>query len=239
MPQYNHTITYHNLIAPNEIVPILLSLYRPKSVIDVGCGLGTFLKIFKQNGISEIKGLDGKWCKKDLLFQNIDPSEFLEVNMEEPIRMERKYDLAVCLEVAEHLTPNRAQSFVKDLTNLSDFVLFSAAIPRQGGDHHYNEQWLSYWEKYFNDNNYELFDVFKPIIWDNKNIFCWYKQNMVFFIKKGHCPQTIKELPKNTLQNVIHPELFEIYSDYKNQYAVKRNLRSLYKAVMYKLGLTQ
>jgi SAM-dependent methyltransferase len=239
MAKYNHTVEMHNLEAPRAIVPHVLEYLNPKSVVDVGCGLGTFLRIFKENGVSDLLGIDGAWCKKELLFRNIKPSEFLEVDMENPIRVERRFDLAVCLEVAEHLSESRGKSFVEDLCGLSDVVLFSAAIPKQGGDHHLNEQWLGYWESFFNSHGYKKYDVFKSLLWDNPNVFWWYKQNMVLFVRKPILHPKLDSLIQNPIGNVIHPELFLTVSDYRDRNAIKRYTRGLIKAVGHKLGLVK
>lgn len=239
MPKYNHTEEMHNLDAPNEIVPKIMELINPKSVVDIGCGLGTFLKVFKKEGAIRILGLDGSWCKKDLLFKNISQGEFLEVNMEEQISINQTFDLAVCLEVAEHISESRAAGFVKDLTQLSDYILFSAAIPKQGGDHHYNEQWLEYWISHFEKSGFKVYDVLKPFFWNNQKIFWWYKQNMVLFIRDGKESSEILNLPQNSLKNIIHPELFLTVVDISEKNAIKRYFRGFVKSVGYKLGLVK
>ena len=144
MSKYEHSEAMHNLESPSEIVPIISDLIKPKSVVDFGCGIGTFLHVFKNNNITEVLGLDGKWVNKDLLHKYISPSEFKEVNLEESVSLEKKYDLAISLEVAEHLSEKAAKIFVKNLVNAADKVIFSAAIPNQGGQNHINEQPLTY-----------------------------------------------------------------------------------------------
>ena len=59
--KYFHDEEHHNLISPRVIVPQLVKIINPKSVIDVGCGIGTFLKVFKENGIDDIYGLYRDW----------------------------------------------------------------------------------------------------------------------------------------------------------------------------------
>ncbi len=234
--KYNHTTSLHNLQAPREIVPVIMSLVSPKSVIDVGCGLGTFLKVFKENGVSEVTGIDGSWCKKELLFENISPGEFMEMEMEGSIRLDRRYDLAVCLEVAEHLSPQRADSFVDDLTRLSDVVLFSAAIPKQGGVNHLNEQWLNYWESKFKAKGFVMHDVLRPYFWDNPKVFSYYKQNMVLFTRQDYVlKHGSQELATNHLKNVIHPDLYTRQMDYKRKGAIRHFGKLLARAIRYKL----
>lgn len=79
--KYFHDEEHHNLISPRVIVPQLVKIINPKSVIDVGCGIGTFLKVFKENGIDDIYGLDGKWTDKNLLSKYIDLSFYKEVDL--------------------------------------------------------------------------------------------------------------------------------------------------------------
>lgn len=212
MIKYLHEELLHNLDSPNEIVPEVIKIINPKSVVDVGCGTGTFLHCFKNNGVDHILGLDGKWANKDLLFKHITPSEFKEVNLEEKIQVKEKFDLVVSLEVAEHLSEKSADLFVDNLVNLAGnngVILFSAAIPGQGGQNHINEQWLTYWEDKFSNHGYELKDVLRPVFWNNKKVFWWYKQNMVFFThKEFQFNMDLNEMPKE-LRNIVHYECFE------------------------------
>lgn len=237
MTRYTHSIATHNLKAPLEIVPLITGLVKPKSVIDIGCGLGDFLKVFKDHGIENILGLDGPWCNKQLLFRNIDSKYFIEFDLENRISLDRRFDLAISLEVAEHLTPGRAASFVEDLTNLSDTIVFAAAVPGQGGDHHLNEQWPSYWSNLFSQYNYKCYDILKPLFWGSPDIFYWYKQNMVFYIKIGSENEKIITMSNNVLSNVIHPELFLAFSDYRQKNSIKRHIKLLLKAIFYKIKL--
>lgn len=237
MARYKHTLKQHNLDAPREIVPLIMEMLNPKSVVDVGCGLGTFLRVFKEFGVGKVLGLDGKWCNKTLLFQNIDAEDFLETDLEDRINLAERFDLAISLEVAEHLHPERAHSFVEDLTRLSDNILFAGAIPNQGGDHHVNEQWLEFWADIFSKHEYKSYDVLRPLLWNNKNIYFWYKQNMILFVKDGSETEVFKRMKPNIIPDIVHPELFLAFSDYRADNALKRHMKILLKAVTYKLKL--
>jgi hypothetical protein len=91
------------------------------------------------------------------------------------------YHVAMSLETAEHLDPGNDQHFVDQLTSLASHVVFSAAIPHQGGKHHVNEQWPSYWAELFANNGYECNDCIRPKIWDNQGVEWWYRQNILCF----------------------------------------------------------
>lgn len=149
------------------------------SVVDVGCGTGEFLAVFQKLGVSKILGIDGKYVDHDLL--SIPQENFRAVDLSHPFTLEETYDLAICLEVAEHLTSKRASDFVRDLTLLAPVILFSAAIPFQRGDHHVNEQWPEYWAKLFRERGYVAVDALRKRIWDNHQIQVWYRQNAIFF----------------------------------------------------------
>ena len=92
-------------------------------------------------------------------------ANFIERDLSQRITIDSKYDLACCLEVAEHLPPERAGSFVEDLTKLAPVVLFSAAIPGQGGDNHVNEMWQHHWARLFAKNGFRAVDYVRPMIW--------------------------------------------------------------------------
>jgi len=152
------------------------------SVVDFGCGVGTWLAGLKQYGISDICGFDGNWVDKNLL---IIPNEcFFEVDFEEPIELKRKFELAISIEVAEHLSEKSANKFVETLVNASDIVLFSAAIPFQGGDNHINEQWPEYWHNLFKAYDYIAADCLRKKLWANKMVLDFHKQSILIYGKK-------------------------------------------------------
>lgn len=204
--KYVHHTYDHNLTAPMEMVPHIVRLFHPKSVVDVGCGLGTFLYCFKNEGITDVLGVDGDWVDRALLAQYLTKDEFLPVDLEQPLLLGRKYDLVVCLEVAEHLSPEKADQFVASLVSLGNLILFSAAVPTQGGQNHLNEQWPAYWEEKFARFGFRLHDIIRPIFWDNPRIPTWYKQNSVLYMPESCRLQ--ENLPVNPLRNVVHYESY-------------------------------
>lgn len=205
--KYIHKTNVHNLDSPKEIVPELIKLLNPKSVVDFGCGLGTFLYCFKQEGVKDVLGLDGLWANKDMLFKYLSPNEFKECNLEDSIKLEKKFDLVISLEVAEHLSEKSADTFVQNLIGAGDLIVFGASIPYQEGQNHINEQWLDYWEQKFLDQGYKMIDVLRPIFWDNPNVFWWYKQNMVLFIPKENDFKS-NYIINNVLKKLVHYEWY-------------------------------
>ena len=145
------------------IVPMILEWVQVKSVVDVGCGLGGWLASFKDNGVAEIKGIDGYWLDEKQLL--IPPECFSRHDLSHKIIPDRKYDLSVSLEVAEHLPDEHASSFVETLTSFADVVLFSAAIPFQGGTNHVNEQWPDYWARLFEARGFQVVDCLRKKLW--------------------------------------------------------------------------
>jgi len=210
--KFIHYEGIHNLISPREIVPKIVDLIKPKSVVDFGCGLGTFLYTFKENGITDVLGLDGTWVDKNLQGKYLNASEFMECDLEKTIDLKKKYDLVITLEVAEHLAESAADTFVRNLTSAGQVVLFSAAIPMQGGQNHINEQWLAYWEDKFKGHGYKLYDIVRPMIWDNPKVSWWYKQNAVLFIHKDY--EVTFDVNPNLLKRVIHYDQFKRNMDY-------------------------
>lgn len=181
----------------NEISPV-------NSAVDIGCGVGTFLAELKNRGVATIKGFDGPWVDKEML---VIPKEcFCVEDLSKPKRTGEKFDLAVCLEVAEHLPRTSAKDFVNWLSSLSDSILFSAAIPFQGGINHVNEAWQSYWVDLFAANGFEVDDFIRGKIWNDDKIAFWYRQNILVFCKKG--TRKISAGNNTSPINLVHPESY-------------------------------
>lgn len=214
------------LKSARHIVPLVLEIIEPKSVIDVGCGTGEFLHIFKEHGINNIFGIDGEWLNKKKLL--IPEDCFLAANLEKPLKLNIKFDLAISLEVAEHLPKESAKTFIETLTNLSPVVLFSAAIPFQGGTGHVNEQWQEYWAKLFEEKNYCVIDCIRRKIWNNSEVCFWYKQNILLFVENSYLKNEKKLLEKfkekdNLTLSIVHPELY--LSKAKRHFAIKKPIK--------------
>ena len=93
-----------------EIIPLILDLIKPTSVIDVGCGDGTWLSVFKEFGLKDFWGIDGDYVDKDTL--QIPKEKLLVFDLTKPFHVAREFDLVVSLEVAEHLPLDSSESFV-------------------------------------------------------------------------------------------------------------------------------
>ncbi len=194
------------------VVPIVCELIQPGSVVDVGCGTGAWLSVFSAHGIADIQGYDGAWVHgSDLMIPH---EKFTAVDLTQPLPIRRRYDLALSLEVAEHLPRASAATFIEALTDLSDVVLFSAAVPGQGGTNHINEQWPDYWARYFQQRGYEVVDAIRLRVWEDQRVNWWYAQNTLLFV----ATDKLRQQPK--LQNMqaavsglplrlVHPALYQ------------------------------
>lgn len=187
------------------IAPWLVNLVGPKSMIDVGCGLGTWACAFKEAGVEKVIGIDGDYVDRSRLL--ISEADFIPVDLSSPPDASRfgRFELAVSLEVAEHLSAEVAERFIDLLTGLSDTVFFSAAIPGQGGTHHINEQWHSYWVQMFSSRGFQPLDIVRSQFWDSE-VEWWYAQNTFLFARPGAVLQlpVIEKCPVD----MVHPLLY-------------------------------
>ena len=165
-----------------EVVPEVIRLTSPLSVIDLGGGTGEWLAEFRKRGIADVVGVDGPWVERATL--KIPQALFLAHDLRTTLSLNRTFDLAVSLETAEHLPPERADGFVADLTALAPMVLFSAAVPGQGGIDHLNEQWPEYWATRFREHSYVALDVLRMKFWENRKIKGWYRRNMILYVRR-------------------------------------------------------
>jgi SAM-dependent methyltransferase len=165
------------------ILSRLFGRFRPKSVLDVGCGIGTWLATARDLGVADVAGIEGDWLDKKLA--RIPGHLITTFDLEKKFDFGRTFDLVICLEVAEHLSPASATQFVKSLTAHSGVILFSAAIPFQGGHHHVNEQFPDYWSELFRSSGYQPVDFIRRTIWDDPSVLWWLRQNILVFAKQG------------------------------------------------------
>ncbi len=195
-----------SLTSAKEIIPILISRYHPKSVVDVGCGSGAFSREFLQNGIEDVIGYEGEWMWKTPTLLPKDKYFYFDFTNE--ITPKKPYDLCLCLEVAEHLDYSVARTLISSLTALSQRVVFSAAIPHQGGNHHVNEQWPEFWAQLFAEKGYILSWDPRLSIWNNSRIAPCYRQNLLVFEKSTEQERVIPP-------SLVHPEAWILAMKYR------------------------
>lgn len=212
-----YTEDFYNFIddsalrSAKEIVPLVMKLIQPKRVVDVGCGLGTWLSVFQEYGVEDILGIDGDYVDERML--KIPQQCFLPYNLVKPLKIEQDFDLTISLEVAEHLPKENAEQFVDTLVSLGPAILFSAAVPYQPGKCHFNGQWPDYWISHFHQRGYTVFDCLRMKLWQNENVEWWYSQNMFFFVKEScldKYPLLKQEIDNSdmTPPSLVHPNLY-------------------------------
>jgi len=198
-----------SLRSARQIVPLVLDLIHPLSVIDIGCGTGTWLSVFKELGVTDILGIDGDHIAEELL--EIPRESFTAVDLRKTLQVQRTFDLVMSLEVAEHLPPEAAEDFVHKLTQFGPVILFSAAIPFQGGTNHLNEQWPDYWAHHFAALGYVAVDAIRPRVWQDESVEFWYAQNTLLFVQRDYlvnCPSLADQWNENAPDrlSIVHPK---------------------------------
>ncbi len=205
-----------NLSSARAVVPFVTRLLSPRSVADIGCGRGLWLKAFEEAGVMDSDGYDGAYVEESILA--FPQERFHVADLEKPISLKKRYDLAVCLEVAEHLPPSAADTLVGTLTSAAPVVLFSAAIPLQGGSHHINEQWPAYWEEKFRARGYVPVDALRRHIWDNKDVSFFYAQNILIYAKESELArypllQEERDRGHGQALPLVHPHMYLYYAE--------------------------
>jgi hypothetical protein len=182
-PDFYRYLASFAVRSAQRVVPHLASVLPIKSVVDFGCGQGAWLSVWHAAGAA-ITGVDGSSVeRRDLL---IDPAFFHAADLAEPIDLGRRFDLVQSLEVAEHLPAAKARPFVDTLTAHGSCILFSAAPPGQGGEHHVNEQSPDYWRAIFREHGFAAVDYLRPLIRDDVEIEPWYRFNTILYVAEDH-----------------------------------------------------
>jgi SAM-dependent methyltransferase len=205
--RYYEGLKEDSAASARTVVPLILRLFPAKSVVDVGCGSGTWARAYLDAGC-DVTGVDGHVVQPDQLL--IPVERFQRRDLAQPLSLDRRFDLVNCLEVAEHLDPSRGPSFAADLCKLGDVVIFSAAVPGQGGTHHVNEQWPSYWIPHFAKQDFVPLDCIRWQIWNEGSVAWWYVQNLFAFVKRSRladfaaAQQAVRPLPTD----LVHPRAY-------------------------------
>jgi 2-polyprenyl-3-methyl-5-hydroxy-6-metoxy-1,4-benzoquinol methylase len=196
--------------ASQESILSFVSSFRAlKSVVDFGCGRDAkWLHTARKLGVAEIRGYDVPGIP--LAELGLAPAEYLGVDLTKEVKLERKFDLAISLEVAEHLPSSAARTFIQSLTNASDWVLFGAAVPYQGGRAHVNENWIEYWAKLFEHAGFVCYDILRIKFWHDASIIYYYRQNTCLYVKSGFDQSLASRgyVPSARPPSLIHPDLY-------------------------------
>ena len=229
------------ILSARNVLPHVFRLVEPKSVLDFGCGGGAWLSVCQELGVTNLLGIDGSYVDtKKLIF---DEKYFLAHDLRQPITMAKRFDLAISLEVAEHIPEESSRIYIESLVQFAPVILFSAAIPFQGGVGHVNERWPSYWEELFLERNYYAVDCIRRLVWNNAHVDTWYKQNTMLFVDANFlaanlCPPLCVEhqLSKYLPIDVVHPKRYLEEADPDCIDPQKIPLNTAWKALRLQLG---
>ncbi len=205
-----------------------MNLLNPKSVVDVGCGLGSWLAVFREHGVSEVLGVDGDWVDRGFLRMPLD--SFLVHDLTTPLRIDKQFDLVVSLEVGEHLPAESADTFVDSLTNLGPAILFSSAVPFQGGTGHVNEQWPDYWVDRFSAHGYRVIDCVRRSVWTDERVEFCYAQNTLVLARDeviDSRPGLQEALHCSGPISIVHPRLLTAVMQPKPPPTMRELVRAL------------
>jgi hypothetical protein len=178
--KYYRSIDKGSLSSARRIVPLIQAAVSDiSSVLDLGAGRGSWLSVWQSSGVSDVMAVDaGEFPEEEAL---VDPQRVVHASVVEPLDLGRRFDLAECLEVGEHVPTGLSQVLVANLVAHADVVLFSAGSPGQGGVGHINEQLLDFWVDLFKVRGYRSYDAVRPRVVGDRDVEPWYRFNAVLF----------------------------------------------------------
>jgi len=191
-----------SLKSAREMLPALAAIYPFRTVVDVGDGVGTWLRAAAEQGAEDLVGIEGDWVKDNA--NRFNGASYVYADLNLTLSLDRRFDLAISLEVAEHLNPDRSQGFVGEICRSSDVVIFGAAMPRQAGSGHINGRPHSFWIDLFKNQGFACLDMFRAKFWYNISVDPWYAQNTFLFVAKP-ARERFASVPPASLVNVYHP----------------------------------
>ena len=184
------------------VVPLLLDLTRARSVVDVGCGTAAWLQVCRERGVEDVVGVDGDHIDRAQL--RIPRERFVARDLAQPFSLDREFDLALSLEAAHYLPPERAPDLVAAIAAAAPVVLFSAAIPAQGGGPGLNRQWPAYWATLFRDHGLTACDWLRARVWEDERVDWWYAQNALLYVREDRLA-ALGLHPVERVLALVHP----------------------------------
>jgi SAM-dependent methyltransferase len=203
---YDHAKNAHTISGPSAALPFIFEESMPDSLLDVGCGTGTWLRAAQELGIEDIFGVDGIAVEAEQLL--ISKSLFRLQDLTQPWSLGRRFGMAMCLEVAEHLDAKFGPILIDALVAHSDSIVFGAACPDQPGQHHVNCQWPAYWQSLFNERGFVCVDSVRWRMWNDERIESWYRQN-IFLARRN--PAAAGKEPR--IVPAVHPATVRLVKD--------------------------
>jgi hypothetical protein len=180
----------------NAVFSHLWQHEKPSSVLDIGCGNGAWLRAALDLGVNDVLGVDG-----------LDHPQIRLAQLSASLDLGRRFDLALCLEVGEHLDARHAEDLITIIAAHTDKALFSAAVPGQPGEHHVNCQWPAYWQERFNRHGFVCEDCVRWQVWNDERIEPWYRQNLFLAYRDSRSGKEPRIPP------VVHAALVALISD--------------------------
>jgi SAM-dependent methyltransferase len=178
---------------------------KPASLLDVGCGVGTWLKAALEAGVQTVRGIEGQDVPQEDM--HVPKALVTVADLNDPIDLGQRFDVVISLEVAQLLEPECAETFVDTLVRHGEHIFLSAAPPGQGGQQHVNCQWPDYWQALFNMRGYVCSDAIRWRIWDIAAMEGWYRQNMMEArFDPAHAGK------ESRIKRVIHPAILPSFS---------------------------
>ena len=191
--------------AADILVPMLLEATRPTSVLDVGCGVGSFMRALLHAGVGDVFGVDAPVFDDALLV--VEPKLVRRCDLRQPLDLGRRFDLALCLEVGGYFPEHDV--LVASLVRHASVIAFSAAIPDQDMIRQQHGAYPSHWAALFAKHGYKAIDAFRGRIWADDRMPFWFRQNLLLFAE----PSAIGRLrlaPGPAPLDIVHPRLYDM-----------------------------
>jgi hypothetical protein len=165
------------------VAALLLPEIRIGSLLDIGAGHGAWAAEWIEAGVKDVLAVDGDYVRPEQLA--VPKKQFRSHDLGTRLDLGRRFDLVQTLEVAEHLPGARADLFIDNLVRHGEVILFSAAVPHQGGEHHVNEQPPEYWRRKFAERGYRPFDFLRPRLAGRTEVKPWYRFNSYIYASEA------------------------------------------------------
>jgi len=163
----------------------IVSMFQPKSILDLGCGIGSYLEGALEGGCKDLYGIELNYDKaKKYITKNI--SFYIKSgDITKELNLKKKFDCVLSIEVAEHVEMSQVSFFINNIIRYAEkYILFTAAPPGQPGRGHINLKKKNFWIKYIEDKGVTYKDeIVQQCVkaWSDFNTPLYILQNLMVF----------------------------------------------------------
>ena len=191
---------HYNLFLDLPPFRYIADKYHPQQVLDIGCGLGGYIRMFQEWGTPEVLGVDGSLPSDQFLSDG----NFLHHDLNQPLDLQRTYDLVLCITAIESIDAQTQEKVLEIIHRHSkDRIVFAAAEPNQQDSGYKNLSPLSHWLEAWQRLGW-VPDVFDSLAVRSLSTYSWLRRNLIVLVRADRFDAQVSPFSVADLVRLAH-----------------------------------